>query len=109
MTSRGMTPNTNETDKLARIRNFKNFLRLLRGMPPDPARVSDTGAKQVREAMHVSRGGSGLNKNTDKLFGKAIASGHQEKPYGGPCLETPRGRERRTQGQITPTRTGSAC
>ena len=89
-----MTPNTKETGKLARIRNFisnfRNFLRLMRGLPPTRTGVSKAGAKQAREALHV-RGSGGTagafsgTSATDSHLGKAIASGHQEKVYGDPA------------------------
>ena len=81
---------------MARIRNFiqnlKNFLRLLRGMPPTRTGVSKAGAKQAGEAIHA-RGGGGAGgagafsgtSATDSHLGKAIASGHQEKVYGDPA------------------------
>ena len=94
ITSRRLTPNTKETGKLARIRNFiqnlKNFVRLLRGMPPVRTGVSKAGAKQAREALHV-RGSGGTagafsgTSATDSHLGKAIAGGHQEKVYGDPA------------------------
>ena len=91
-TSRGMTPNTKETGKLARIRNFKNFVRLIRGLPPTRTGVSNAGAKQAGEAIHARGGGGGGGAGafsgtsaTDSHLGKAIASGHQEKVYGDPA------------------------
>ena len=72
------------------IRNFINFLRLLLGMPPTRGGVSNAGARQAREAMHVSvgpGGGSAFSggSSADNLLGKAIASGHQKKVYGDPA------------------------
>ena len=69
------------------IRNFKNFLRLMRGMPPIRSGVSKAGAKQARDASHArgpGGGGSGTS-SADSHLGKAIASGHQEKVYGDPA------------------------
>lgn len=72
------------------FRELRNFFRLMRGMPPIRSGVSKAGAKQAREAMHVSRGGGGGGafsgtSATDGVLGKAIASGHQEKVHGDPA------------------------
>ena len=77
---------------MARIRNFKNFVRLIRGLPPTRTGVSNAGAKQAGEAIHARGGGGGGTAGafsgtsaTDSHLGKAIASGHQEKVYGDPA------------------------
>ena len=72
---------------MARIRNFKNFVRLIRGLPPTRTGVSNAGAKQAGEAIHArgpGGGGSGTS-SADSHLGKAIAGGHQEKVYGDPA------------------------
>ena len=64
------------------FRELKNFVRLMRGMPPIPSGVSKAGAKQAGEAMHsVACGGGGFTGTsaTDGVIGKAIASDHQKK------------------------------
>ena len=72
------------------FRELRNFVRLLRGMPPTRTGVSKAGAKQAREALHV-RGSGGTagafsgTSATDSHLGKAIAGGHQEKVYGDPA------------------------
>ena len=88
------------------FKNFTNFLRLLRGMPPIRSGVSNAGARRAREAMHVRGGGdfpvTGTSR-TDSHLGKAIAGGHEEKVYGDPASKrrvsatagTPRGIEKR--------------
>ena len=75
---------------MARIRNFKNFVRLIRGLPPTRTGVSNAGAKQAGEAIHARGGGGGGGwcsgtSAADSHLGKAIAGGHQEKVYGDPA------------------------
>lgn len=69
------------------FRSFVNFVRLLRHLPPDRGGVSNVGAKQARQAMHVHSGGTDFTgtSRTDPYLGKAIASGHKQKVYGDPA------------------------
>ena len=70
------------------FKNFTNFLRLLRGMPPTSSGVSNAGAKQASGAMNI-RGIGGFTKTgadrSDNLLGKALADGHKVTVYGDPA------------------------
>ena len=67
---------------------LRNFVRLMRGMPPTRTGVSRAGAKQARRASHVGGPGGATafsgTSSADSHLGKAVASGHQEKVYGDP-------------------------
>lgn len=95
------------------FRGLANFVRLLRGLPPDRGGVSKVGAKQARQAMHIWGAGGVTNvtgtTHSDSYLGKAIASGHKKKVYGDPASKNqivgygghPPKHRRKTSGLVT--------
>lgn len=73
------------------FKSITSFLRLMRHLPPEQPGVSKAGARMVRQASHVFRGGTLFTGTsaTDKVFGKALAEGHNVKRYGDPGSKRP--------------------
>ena len=74
------------------FKSFAGFVRLVRHLPPEQPGVSKAGARMVRQASHVAaQGGTNFTGTsaTDKVFGKALAEGHNVKRYGDPDSKRP--------------------
>ncbi len=56
------------------LKDLTGFVGSLRHAPTEPARVSHASVKQVREASFAPCQWS--SSGTDRMFGKAIADGH---------------------------------
>ena len=68
--------------------SFANFFYLLVPMPLRGPRVPQSHTGMAREAMHVSRRGSGTTA-TDKFLATEISKGHQIKLHGDPGSARP--------------------
>ena len=73
------------------FKSITGFLRLMRHLPSEQPGVSKAGARKVRRASHVARGGTAFTGTsaTDKVFGKALTEGHNVTRYGDPGSKRP--------------------